>query len=186
MRKRVTGNDVYVDDNAIMYVTNSVHTIISTSTSACIASPLSSFLDAQPQSPETAVHLQIIKVLLTAVTTPTCEVHEMSLLKCLQACVNICTYSKNPVNQATARAVCEAADLRNDVFTCHRLSLSSAHNRTHTPLTGPHANASPYICSDGIERGSNRVTFARCSWGDCRRNCSRELRTRCWRSQLDG
>lgn len=114
MRKRVTGNDVYVDDNAIMYVTNSVHTIISTSTSACIASPLSSFLDAQPQSPETAVHLQIIKVLLTAVTTPTCEVHEMSLLKCLQACVNICTYSKNPVNQATARAVCEAAGVRND------------------------------------------------------------------------
>ena len=74
-----------------------VHTI-------CMASPLVSFNENQANTPEAAVHLQIIKVLLTAVTSASCEVHEASLLKCLQACVNIYLYSKNLVNQTTAKA----------------------------------------------------------------------------------
>lgn len=59
---------------------------------------------SQAHHPENAVQLQIIKVLLTAVTSASCEVHEASLLKCFQACFNIYLFSKNAVNQSTAKA----------------------------------------------------------------------------------
>ncbi|XP_071807234.1 brefeldin A-inhibited guanine nucleotide-exchange protein 1-like isoform X1 [Asterias amurensis] len=50
------------------------------------------------------VQLQIIKALLTAVTSPTCEVHEGTLLQVLRTCYNIYLASKNLVNQTTAKA----------------------------------------------------------------------------------
>ncbi|KAJ3283292.1 Brefeldin A-inhibited guanine nucleotide-exchange protein 2 [Rhizoclosmatium sp. JEL0117] len=51
------------------------------------------------------VHLQVLKVLLTAVTaTSTCQVHSASLLKCVQTCFNIHLHSKNPGNAVTAKA----------------------------------------------------------------------------------
>lgn len=73
--------------------------------SICTAAPSNSFInESSGQSSETAVHLQIIKALLTVVASESCEVHEASLMKCLQACVNIYLYSRNPTNQITAKA----------------------------------------------------------------------------------
>jgi brefeldin A-inhibited guanine nucleotide-exchange protein len=65
------------------------------------------------------VQLQIIKALLTAVTTPSCDVHEGTLLKvksplakirrlshwqAVRTCYSIYLASKNIVNQTTAKA----------------------------------------------------------------------------------
>eukprot|EP00054_Salpingoeca_dolichothecata_P019245 m.119519 g.119519 ORF g.119519 m.119519 type:complete len:1767 (+) comp23182_c0_seq1:115-5415(+) len=50
------------------------------------------------------VQLQIIKALLTAVTSNTCDVHEGTLLKAVRTCYNIYLASKNLVNQRTAKA----------------------------------------------------------------------------------
>ncbi|KND04045.1 hypothetical protein, variant [Spizellomyces punctatus DAOM BR117] len=51
-----------------------------------------------------AVQLQVLKVLLTAVTSTGCEVHEVSLLKVVQTCFNIHLHSRTQVNQMTAKA----------------------------------------------------------------------------------
>ncbi|RIA97036.1 hypothetical protein C1645_802023 [Glomus cerebriforme] len=50
------------------------------------------------------VQLQILKVLLTLVTTEQCPVHGISLLKIIQTCCNIYCFSKSQINQATAKA----------------------------------------------------------------------------------
>ncbi|XP_077991507.1 brefeldin A-inhibited guanine nucleotide-exchange protein 1-like [Glandiceps talaboti] len=50
------------------------------------------------------VQLQIIKALLTAVTSTACEVHEGSLLQAVRTCYNIYLASKNLINQTTAKA----------------------------------------------------------------------------------
>nr|XP_009862113.1 brefeldin A-inhibited guanine nucleotide-exchange protein 1 isoform X1 [Ciona intestinalis] len=50
------------------------------------------------------VQLQIIKVLLTAVTSNNCEIHEGTLLQAVRTCYNIYLASRNMVNQTTARA----------------------------------------------------------------------------------
>lgn len=50
------------------------------------------------------VQLQIIKALLTLVTSPYCQVHESSLLLAIQTCVEIYLNSKNCTNQNTAKA----------------------------------------------------------------------------------
>ncbi|CAG8561265.1 2082_t:CDS:2 [Diversispora eburnea] len=56
-----------------------------------------------PQTDQT-VQLQILKVLLTLVTTEQCPVHGISLLKIVQTCCNLYCFSKSQVNQATAKA----------------------------------------------------------------------------------
>ena len=50
------------------------------------------------------VQLQVIKALLTAVTSSTCEVHETSLLAAVRACYHIHLVSDNLVNKTTAKA----------------------------------------------------------------------------------
>ncbi|KFD61658.1 hypothetical protein M514_11433 [Trichuris suis] len=50
------------------------------------------------------VQLQIIKALLTLVSSNTCHVHEASLLQAVRTCHGICLASRNPINQATAKA----------------------------------------------------------------------------------
>ncbi|KAF9162811.1 Brefeldin A-inhibited guanine nucleotide-exchange protein 2 [Actinomortierella ambigua] len=50
------------------------------------------------------VSLQVIKILLTLVTSSTCEVHHASLLKIIQTCSNIYCWAKSPILQATAKA----------------------------------------------------------------------------------
>mgnify|MGYP002403575265 CR=1 FL=1 len=55
---------------------------------------------------ESAVQLQVIKVLLTAVTSPSCEVHETALLKAVQTCFNIFLFSRVPTNQVGPPPLC--------------------------------------------------------------------------------
>lgn len=50
------------------------------------------------------VQLQIIKALLTLVTSPSCQVHESSLLLAIQTCFDIYLSSRNLTNQNTAKA----------------------------------------------------------------------------------
>lgn len=50
------------------------------------------------------VQLQVIKALLTAVTSVYCEVHEASLLLAIRSCFHIHLISKNQVNKTTAKA----------------------------------------------------------------------------------
>lgn len=50
------------------------------------------------------VQLQIIKALLTIVTSQSCAVHESSILLVVRTCYNIYLASKNLVNQTTAKA----------------------------------------------------------------------------------
>lgn len=50
------------------------------------------------------VQLQVIKALLTAVTSNTCEIHEGSLLIAVRSCYNIHLVTKNQVNKTTAKA----------------------------------------------------------------------------------
>lgn len=47
---------------------------------------------------------QVIKVLLTAITSLHCEVHEASLLLSIRACFHIHLISKNLINKTTAKA----------------------------------------------------------------------------------
>jgi brefeldin A-inhibited guanine nucleotide-exchange protein len=54
--------------------------------------------------PDETVQIQVLRVLLTAVTTTTCEVHEHSLLKAVRACYHIHLVSKNQSNQMVAKA----------------------------------------------------------------------------------
>ena len=50
------------------------------------------------------VQLQVIKALLTAVTSQTCEVHEGGLLVAVRSCYNIHLVTRNAVNKTTAKA----------------------------------------------------------------------------------
>lgn len=56
-----------------------------------------------PNTDET-VQLQIIKAILTIVSSTTCEAHEGSLLLAVRTCYNIYLVSRNLINQATAKA----------------------------------------------------------------------------------
>jgi hypothetical protein len=65
----------------------------------CLASPLLNSSDD-----ENANHLNIIQILLTMVSTPSCNIHGQNLLKCLQASLNIFQFSESAVKTSTARA----------------------------------------------------------------------------------
>jgi brefeldin A-inhibited guanine nucleotide-exchange protein len=47
---------------------------------------------------------QVVKALLTAVTSQHCEVHEASLLLAVRSCFHIHLITKNVVNKTTAKA----------------------------------------------------------------------------------
>jgi len=51
------------------------------------------------------VQLKVLSTLLTAVTSTSCEVHHVTLLKLIQTCFNIYIFSKNSNNHITAKAV---------------------------------------------------------------------------------
>ncbi|KAG0244486.1 hypothetical protein B0O80DRAFT_525507 [Mortierella sp. GBAus27b] len=57
-----------------------------------------------PGSTDDNVQLQVIKILLTIVTSTTCHVHHVSLLKIIQTSCNIYCWAKSPILQATAKA----------------------------------------------------------------------------------
>ncbi|TGZ75528.1 hypothetical protein CRM22_000299 [Opisthorchis felineus] len=50
------------------------------------------------------IQLQVLKALLTVITSSVVEIHEADVLLVVRTCYNIFMATKNPVNQATARA----------------------------------------------------------------------------------
>uniref|UniRef100_A0A3B3QR57 ARF guanine nucleotide exchange factor 2 n=1 Tax=Paramormyrops kingsleyae TaxID=1676925 RepID=A0A3B3QR57_9TELE len=67
-----------------------------------------------PQTDE-GVQLQIIKALLTAVTSPHIEIHEGTILLTVRTCYNIYLASRNLINQTTAKAT--LTQMLNVIFT---------------------------------------------------------------------
>uniref|UniRef100_A0A4W3IKG6 ARF guanine nucleotide exchange factor 2 n=1 Tax=Callorhinchus milii TaxID=7868 RepID=A0A4W3IKG6_CALMI len=67
-----------------------------------------------PQTDE-GVQLQIIKALLTAVTSTHIEIHEGTILQTVRTCYNIYLASKNLINQTTAKAT--LTQMLNVIFT---------------------------------------------------------------------
>ncbi|VDI74988.1 brefeldin A-inhibited guanine nucleotide-exchange protein, partial [Mytilus galloprovincialis] len=74
-----------------------------------------------PQTDE-GVQLQIIKALLTVVTSNTVEIHEGTVLQTVRTCYNIYLASKNLVNQTTAKAT--LTQMLNVIFS--RMELQAA------------------------------------------------------------
>lgn len=79
------------------------------------------------------VQLQIIKALLTIVTSQSCSVHESSILLVVRTCYNIYLGSKNLVNQTTAKAT--LTQMLNVIFT-RMESFSSPKNAKTNEQTG--------------------------------------------------
>uniref|UniRef100_A0AAV1UUN7 SEC7 domain-containing protein n=1 Tax=Peronospora matthiolae TaxID=2874970 RepID=A0AAV1UUN7_9STRA len=50
------------------------------------------------------VQIQVLRVLLTAVTTPACEVHEQALLRAVRACYHVHLVSKSAMTRTVAKA----------------------------------------------------------------------------------
>ncbi|XP_023856668.1 uncharacterized protein [Salvelinus sp. IW2-2015] len=84
-----------------------------------------------PQTDE-GVQLQIIKALLTAVTSQHIEIHEGTVLQAVRTCYNIYLASKNLINQTTAKATLTQmlnvifARMENQALTNHKISWSLA------------------------------------------------------------
>ncbi|XP_075679751.1 ADP ribosylation factor guanine nucleotide exchange factor Sec71 [Dermatophagoides pteronyssinus] len=75
------------------------------------------------------VQLQIIKALLTIVTSQSCPVHEQSILLVIRTCYNIYLSSKKLVNQTTAKAA--LTQMLNVIFSrMESISSSSATSTT--------------------------------------------------------
>ncbi|XP_069047643.1 brefeldin A-inhibited guanine nucleotide-exchange protein 1 isoform X1 [Lepisosteus oculatus] len=84
-----------------------------------------------PQTDE-GVQLQIIKALLTAVTSQQIEIHEGTVLQAVRTCYNIYLASKNLINQTTAKATLTQmlnvifARMENQALTNHKITWSLA------------------------------------------------------------
>ncbi|XP_020361889.1 brefeldin A-inhibited guanine nucleotide-exchange protein 2 isoform X1 [Oncorhynchus kisutch] len=93
-----------------------------------------------PQTDE-GVQLQIIKALLTAVTSPHIEIHEGTVLLTVRTCYNIYLASRNLINQTTAKAT--LTQMLNVIFT--RMETQAAlesHEQEKDRLCLPHQNPS--------------------------------------------
>ena len=80
-----------------------------------------------------AVELQVLKSILTAVSSRTFEVHDRALLRVVRTCYNIYLSSKSEVNQNTAKAT--LTQMLTTVF--HRLEADD-----------PHASAPTIVVAD--------------------------------------
>ncbi|XP_063814964.1 brefeldin A-inhibited guanine nucleotide-exchange protein 2 isoform X2 [Pseudophryne corroboree] len=143
-----------------------------------------------PQTDE-GVQLQIIKALLTVVTSPFVEIHEATVLQTVRTCYNIYLASKNLVNQTTAKATLTqmlnvifirmetqaVQELRDYEKQQHKVHSPAAHKLSGSPLIGPRIHILQQseppmpITGDGINGGQNK---------DCRaetdiRTCADEL-----------
>ncbi|XP_051886894.1 brefeldin A-inhibited guanine nucleotide-exchange protein 2-like [Pristis pectinata] len=110
------------------------------------------------------VQLQIIKALLTAVTSSHIEIHEGTILQTVRTCYNIYLASKNLINQTTAKAT--LTQMLNVIFTkmenqvvqeAKDLEKSRQHNLHQS--SGPHSLVgSPQL--DQIEECSSKMIAA--------------------------
>uniref|UniRef100_A0A3Q1CBQ1 SEC7 domain-containing protein n=1 Tax=Amphiprion ocellaris TaxID=80972 RepID=A0A3Q1CBQ1_AMPOC len=90
-----------------------------------------------PQTDE-GVQLQIIKALLTAVTSQHIEIHEGTVLQAVRTCYNIYLASKNLINQTTAKAT--LTQMLNVIFArmenqAVSKQLERERHRQHSPVT---------------------------------------------------
>ncbi|EDW78041.1 uncharacterized protein Dwil_GK24228 [Drosophila willistoni] len=85
-----------------------------------------------PQTDE-GVQLQIIKALLTVVTSQHVEIHEFTLLQAVRTCYDIYLSSKNLVNQTTARAT--LTQMLNVIFARMENQVYELPPTTPTPVT---------------------------------------------------
>ena len=89
------------------------------------------------------VQLQVIKALLTMVSSNTCEVHGESLLLSVRACYHIYLVSKNQVNRTTAKAtltqMLNIVFQRVEVFD-QRLGVEGAGDGSVSGVTSPSAS----------------------------------------------
>ncbi|XP_014869862.1 brefeldin A-inhibited guanine nucleotide-exchange protein 2 isoform X2 [Poecilia latipinna] len=94
-----------------------------------------------PQTDE-GVQLQIIKALLTAVTSPHIEIHEGTVLLTVRTCYNIYLASRNLINQTTAKAT--LTQMLNVIFTrMENQAALEAQEQEKERLRLPHQNPSP-------------------------------------------
>uniref|UniRef100_A0A672LC60 ARF guanine nucleotide exchange factor 2 n=1 Tax=Sinocyclocheilus grahami TaxID=75366 RepID=A0A672LC60_SINGR len=91
-----------------------------------------------PQTDE-GVQLQIIKALLTAVTSPHIEIHEGTILLTVRTCYNIYLASRNLINQTTAKAT--LTQMLNVIFT-RMENQAVTQNPSPTPGRG---SGSPWL-----------------------------------------
>ncbi|CAB1349808.1 unnamed protein product, partial [Coregonus sp. 'balchen'] len=82
-----------------------------------------------PQTDE-GVQLQIIKALLTAVTSQHIEIHEGTVLQAVRTCYNIYLASKNLINQTTAKAT-----LTQMLNLQEAKQMEREKHRQHSPVT---------------------------------------------------
>ncbi|XP_053102736.1 brefeldin A-inhibited guanine nucleotide-exchange protein 2 isoform X1 [Hemicordylus capensis] len=93
-----------------------------------------------PQTDE-GVQLQIIKALLTAVTSPYIEIHEGTILQTVRTCYNIYLASKNLINQTTAKAT--LTQMLNVIFT--RMENQAIQEARELEKNGQQKSQSPMI-----------------------------------------
>ncbi|XP_077191682.1 brefeldin A-inhibited guanine nucleotide-exchange protein 2 isoform X2 [Paroedura picta] len=93
-----------------------------------------------PQTDE-GVQLQIIKALLTAVTSPYIEIHEGTILQTVRTCYNIYLASKNLINQTTAKAT--LTQMLNVIFT--RMENQAIQEARELEKTNQQKSHSPMI-----------------------------------------
>ncbi|XP_019365433.1 PREDICTED: brefeldin A-inhibited guanine nucleotide-exchange protein 2 isoform X2 [Gavialis gangeticus] len=93
-----------------------------------------------PQTDE-GVQLQIIKALLTAVTSPYIEIHEGTILQTVRTCYNIYLASKNLINQTTAKAT--LTQMLNVIFT--RMENQAIQEARELEKTNQQKSQSPVI-----------------------------------------
>uniref|UniRef100_A0A8C9Y532 ARF guanine nucleotide exchange factor 1 n=1 Tax=Sander lucioperca TaxID=283035 RepID=A0A8C9Y532_SANLU len=102
-----------------------------------------------PQTDE-GVQLQIIKALLTAVTSQHIEIHEGTVLQAVRTCYNIYLASKNLINQTTAKAT--LTQMLNVIFARmenqalqEAKQLERERHRQHSPVTQQSEPDSPQL-----------------------------------------
>uniref|UniRef100_A0A3B4F219 ADP ribosylation factor guanine nucleotide exchange factor 1 n=1 Tax=Pundamilia nyererei TaxID=303518 RepID=A0A3B4F219_9CICH len=116
-----------------------------------------------PQTDE-GVQLQIIKALLTAVTSQHIEIHEGTVLQAVRTCYNIYLASKNLINQTTAKAT--LTQMLNVIFARmenqalqEAKQLERERHRQHSPVTQhtepDSAQHQTHIHSEQEEKGEN-------------------------------
>ncbi|XP_028309947.1 brefeldin A-inhibited guanine nucleotide-exchange protein 2 isoform X2 [Gouania willdenowi] len=94
-----------------------------------------------PQTDE-GVQLQIIKALLTTVTSPHIEIHEGTVLLTVRTCYNIYLASRNLINQTTAKAT--LTQMLNVIFTrMENQAALEAEEQEKERLHLPQQNPSP-------------------------------------------
>eukprot|EP00066_Takifugu_rubripes_P028517 XP_011617783.1 PREDICTED: brefeldin A-inhibited guanine nucleotide-exchange protein 2-like isoform X1 [Takifugu rubripes] len=129
------------------------------------------------------VQLQIIKALLTIVTSPHIEIHEGTVLLTVRTCYNIYLASRNLINQTTAKAT--LAQMLNVIFT--RMETQAALDaselekdhlclaqQTHSPVLSdwhtvsprsdytstPESQSSPYVVADSVGETTTYTTVS--------------------------